>query len=293
MTPSLRLLGLAGNMLRGTPLARSPMLGRMHSWLFQKWKRDTVVSIDGANLEFDARDAMIAKKIALYGMYEPHLHRLLLESVGAGDTAIDVGANVGLHTIALAQRVGPRGCVFAFEPDPANFSLLQRNIARNHCTNVRAFQTALSDRTGEALLYQSSNNRGALSLCSENVRTPAPLAPVAVATRRGDELIPQAVKRLRLVKIDVEGAEPLVVKGLRETLRRHRGITVVLEFLPTFIRNFGCDPLEFLLDLEREGFHFTMLEESSGIMHRIGRLDELAAEERLDLNLVARRSAPM
>src|SRR5438094_750470 len=87
------------------------------------------------------------------------MSRRFIESlVHPGDVAVDVGANIGYHTLIFARAVGERGRVFAYEPDPDNFRLLRRNVELNGYRNVRPFQAAVSDRSGTLTLYLSRDN---------------------------------------------------------------------------------------------------------------------------------------
>jgi tRNA G46 methylase TrmB len=93
----------------------------------------------------------------LLGTAEPHLQRAIKKYVGTGDTAYDIGANMGYVSLSLAKRVGPSGNVIAFEPVPRNVELLRMNIENNQLLNVRVFDVAASDRLGEAVIRISGN----------------------------------------------------------------------------------------------------------------------------------------
>jgi hypothetical protein len=102
-----------------------------------------------AELRFDE---VIGSTHLIFGGFEVGESQLLRVLAEAGTTAIDVGANVGLLTIALADAVGQTGSVWAFEPVPATAERLRRNLALNDLTNVEIFELAVTDSEGGALL---------------------------------------------------------------------------------------------------------------------------------------------
>ena len=147
---------------------------------------------------------------------ERHLLEQLIAEMRFGEVAYDVGANVGLYSVLLAQAVGPEGCVIAFEPDSQSYLHLQQNLALNGLTNVRALPTALGEERVVSKLYRGEGNAD-----SSLVRPAADkdLGHQLVEVVRGDELVEsQNLPVPRLVKIDVEGYEYAVLNGLRKTL---------------------------------------------------------------------------
>lgn len=135
-----------------------------------------------------------------------------------GDRVVDVGANYGHFSLAAAALVGPTGHVHAFEPNPATFARLQVNLMLNpEVVQVAATNAGLGDREGELdLMVPSINSGGASFAGSRHVDTTVVRCPVLV----GDQVLgPDPV---RLVKIDVEGFELRVLRGLARTISRDR-----------------------------------------------------------------------
>jgi FkbM family methyltransferase len=248
--------------LRRTPLRRVRWVTNVHDQLFRRLFRSNIVRVGDFTLEVDRRDRNIAKKLALYGEYERYYQTVLMHHAKLGSTVIDVGANIGLHTIPLARKVGSAGRVIAIEPDPENFLLLIRNTQRNGVNNVTAYPVALSSKPASGLLYQSDTNRGGLSLCEQNVEDPTfARKAVEVEVVVGDSLLGNVTPNISLIKIDVEGAEPLVLEGMEKVLDRNPHTVLAFEFSPRYVVNFQQDPLEFLLKLERNGFGLTVIDE--------------------------------
>jgi FkbM family methyltransferase len=159
----------------------------------------------------------------LTGQAEPEVQETLAELVKPGQTVYDVGANIGFFTILCSRLVGPQGKVYAFEPIPENLATLRRNIALNKLTNVVIVEKALSASTGTAEMFvslwsafHSLNLDGA----SKRDNHGPDGGEITVETVTLDEFVQQqGVSRPDLIKLDVEGAELLVVEGMRETLR--------------------------------------------------------------------------
>jgi FkbM family methyltransferase len=278
------------NLLHETPLRRVKWIGVLHNRLYGLLGFGHSVSSAGFRLEVDPRDRTIAKKITLYGGYEPFLQSVLIDCAEPGTIVVDVGANVGLHTLPLAKRVGASGRVIAFEPDPENYRLLLRNIEVNGlASRVTVHRLGLSDKTGAAPLYQCAENRGGLSLRAQNVETSgASLAPVEVQLVIGDDVLPREWP-ISLVKIDVEGAEPLVIKGMERTLTDHREAVLAFEFSPLYVESFGVDAETFLAGLSAAGYEISCVDEGSKTVSKIdiGDLIEKIRRSRHPVNLIA------
>lgn len=146
----------------------------------------------------------------LLGTYEWREIRIIRTLVRPGDTALDIGANIGYYTLELSRLAGDLGVVHAFEPEPVNFQILRTNVAVNSLTNVTLHNYALADYEGDALLYRSKSNAGDYSLTPrENPGIP----PVSVTVRRLDSLMGEIMHAPSLIKIDVQGSEPMVLRG--------------------------------------------------------------------------------
>ena len=146
---------------------------------------------------------------------EQAILQLLASKVRPGDTVYDIGANVGLYSVLLATAVGERGEVIAFEPDGESYAHLQRNLKLNGLLNVRIFRAALGETSGKVKLYLGE------------IAGPARLTRPCTSDRQyelvklmeGDALREMENLRVpRVVKIDVEGYEYAVIRGLSRTL---------------------------------------------------------------------------
>jgi FkbM family methyltransferase len=220
----------------------------------------------------------IAKKLIVSGCYEKELIDLLVSLITPGDTVVDVGANIGIHTLHLSRAVGPDGRVLAFEPDPNNFALLIENLRGNDCENVRAFPWALGDLDRTTTLYTCEQNKGYQSFAdltgSGN--------PISVEVRRGADVFGH--HKPSLIKIDVEGAEPIVFEGLG-----YKPKNLVFEFVPHQLRALGNDPALFLTRLVSEGYSLFRLAGSQLVSVQPAQMTQLADATKLDYNILAKK----
>ncbi len=170
---------------------------------------------------YNMHDQYIGRSLDSYGEYSEGEIDLFRQLIHRGDVVIDVGANLGSHTVFFAQHVGPTGLVFAFEPQRIVFQTLCANVALNQLTNVDCRQAAAGAESGEIVVpeidYHRFANFGGLSLEGWEKGRQVPVVSI-------DQL---QLSRCEFIKIDVEGMEEQVVRGARETLERLKPLLYV------------------------------------------------------------------
>lgn len=228
----------------------------VYTRLYRSLKPHGVQEIEcvGQRMLVNSHDEGIARQLLIKGIYEEEETHFFLEWLRPGMAVLDIGANFGYFTLLASSAVGREGRVFAFEPEPANFALLEKNIALNAYPQARAFATALSDRAGTVRLFTDSANLGNPSFSAENVPPSSPHVDVPTVTL--DELLASehdAPKHFDLLKMDVQGAEALVIEGAMELLKRDHP-TLLIEFWPNGLRNMGSDPGAFIETLGSLGY---------------------------------------
>jgi FkbM family methyltransferase len=143
----------------------------------------------------------------------------ILDSVSAGMTVWDIGANIGFYSCLLSRVVGPKGEVFAFEPIPRVFRRLEHQLTAARVTNVRAFPFALSNIDGDAQMLSNSNYTPISRIVSGEIEKGIGDEVVNVSTLRGDSLILKGLAHApTFIKLDVEGHEFSVLSGMLKLL---------------------------------------------------------------------------
>jgi FkbM family methyltransferase len=175
------------------------------------------------------------------GWLEAAERRLITRLVRPGMVTVDVGANLGLHTLHLARLVGPAGRVYAIEPDPDNFRALERAMSSAGLSQVHAIFAAANDHPGELVLYRSEVNGGDHRIHpSAEARHCVPVSGIVLDDLLADD------ERVDFLKIDVQGAEMATVRGLSRTLTRSPGIGILCELSPDLLARAGTNVGELL-----------------------------------------------
>ncbi len=179
----------------------------------------------------DSPDWVTQTSVVRRQMNEPEVTQYLLWNLMPGMTFLDVGAAVGWFTLIGAHEVGPEGQVLAYEPMPSRFELLRENVELNGFENVSCFPVALSDKDGEAYI----GGPGMMRLTEKRTDTPIKTARLDSHLRR------LGLRRVDVVKIDVEGAELRVLHGMRRTIENSPGIKIVCEIHGRQMLRYGDD----------------------------------------------------
>lgn len=217
-----------------------------------------VAQLPGFRLAIDLADISVSQSILNTKVYEPHVTAFMHRRLQRGMHMIDVGANIGYFAILAATLVGPEGSVTAFEPNSENARLVLLDIEINQLKNVRLLPVALSNVTGGAYFspYLGSNG-GFLRSTFDTLQNPQ---CIVVSTYRLQELVSD---RIDFMKIDVEGAEGMVVDGGLSLIERDRPI-LVSEFSPEMLGRISRTPAaEDLRRFLRIGYRVFALERTN------------------------------
>jgi FkbM family methyltransferase len=201
----------------------------IHSYLECKDQEKWIIAPlpDGSLVYIDLMDCGVSRNI-LFGDHERTETELIRSYLSEGSVFIDIGANIGWYTIQTARWVGRAGNVFSFEPRPSTFEHLTKSIKINGLDNITAYKIALSDEKGTAMLMTPEGHKNPGSSYLGN----GDGIPVSLA--KLDDIIPP-LKRLDLIKMDVEGWEPNVIKGAKQTIRKFKP-TILSEISPWMLR---------------------------------------------------------
>jgi FkbM family methyltransferase len=182
---------------------------------------------------------------------EPHVLAVIEAHVQPGATTVDVGSNIGIHALALAAAVGPSGSVTCFEPAPHIAKALERTLQLNGFSDrTRVHREAVTDIPGHVTFYRAHHGpmSSILSLpdfmAAEEFQVPA--------TTLDDRIAPGS--RVDFIKIDVEGAEPNVWRGMRRIIAENSQLQIALGWSSSHFQRGGCDPVAFMHDIRSSGF---------------------------------------
>jgi len=233
---SLWLVGL-GTLSRLTPLAVKRWVYRLPwlaNWLRRRvnrsvgnrfrWVEITAGGLSGLSLYLD----LSQEKDYWLGTYEPDLQRAIQELVQSGQTAYDVGANVGYVTLLLARQVGRQGAVIAFEPFPANVERLKQNLsAHADLARMEVVAAAVVEAAQTvSFLVGASDDTG--RVVASAAEAPSPGNLLAVRGVALDELVfEQGYPPPQVVKIDIEGGEVAALRGMRRLLHQVRPLVLL------------------------------------------------------------------
>lgn len=216
----------------------------------------------GERIDFVAANDRIRERVETLS-HERDVLDALVQSAEPDDVVWDIGACLGIHSFVVAKHL-PDGQVYSFEPMHANRAVCVDNKAVNELENVYVSRAAVSNETGESsfeIRESIEPGYGRHSLKSDDDEYDS-IREVTVPTQRGDDL---EFEQPNIVKIDVEGASPLVLEGMRETLSNPACRTVILEtHAPNPVQpsheDFGMTREDIIAELESMGFTVDTLE---------------------------------
>jgi FkbM family methyltransferase len=276
--------------------------GKMLVWdrlmrLYIIWRRLDLV----ARAKFGARfqgalPDTIHCALYFFGVWEPAITAYVSGLLRPGDTVIDIGANVGAHTLLASHLVGPTGKVYAIEASPSIYRRLCVNLEANGVRNVVATNIAVSDKAERVSVYlHEESNLGRTTIVAHVAAKLETTTEAQVEARKLQEIVPrEAIRRARLFKIDVEGAEWLVIRGMKELLPELApDAEILVEVNPAALGHFGASVAGFVTLLRDAGFAAYRMENSYDVSAYINRarpdLQPLLSEDFSLVDIVLRR----
>lgn len=262
--------------LIGTGIGRIPIIKTLFHRLLVAFA-DKTITVNGFKMllcqEFWDTFADKAIDFFKYGKFEhePYASMLFKRELMKSSTIVDIGANIGYFTLLASSLLGNRGKAYAFEPDIINYELLLKNIKLNNYKNIIPTQCAISNNNGKTLLFQYKN-RGWHSLFNAHRN---PINSILVDTVTLDDFFRDGDISIDIVKIDVEGAEILVLQGMKQIIEKNDNIKIFIEFNPGCLQNAGFTTIEFWNQLVTLGFKYIYLIDE--VDHTIKQVDHKAA----------------
>jgi len=192
---------------------------------------------------------------------EPGVRAYLLRETPADKIAIDIGAHIGLHAVALGYKVREKGRLILFEPNPEMVACLQLTLLMNGLTNCAVLeQAAVCDHPGRALFSRAAHSPESSLYRTDTIATKD---TIEVATVSLDSYFAPGAQ-IGMIKIDAEGAEPAILRGMTRVMTENPGLKIVMEFAPEHLRRANEDPGSVLASIASRGFRVRLVEDPEG-----------------------------
>lgn len=235
---------------RGTGITRLPFVYSAYAFVVNRF-HPKQITVEGLKLYLDKNDSM---RLSVFDEPYPDEHAFYRSLVQPGWCVVDVGANIGYFTLCFSKYAGESGKVIAFEPLPEVFELLKKSVGENNLRNVALANLALSDSDGQITLSISDTNMGDSSIVSKRGAREITVEKTTLDGYLGK--IGFAGK-IDLIKMDIQGAEPLALEGMAGTLRKFHP-QIMSEFDPGMLGRERA--LAYLKKLQSLGYGLCLLD---------------------------------
>ncbi|MEM9915231.1 MAG: FkbM family methyltransferase [Planctomycetota bacterium] len=221
---------------------------------------DTVLTqVRGFKMVCPSDDMGGTPHLILDGNWELAVTKIFEGCIQPGMTVLDIGANIGYFTLHAARSVGQNGKVYAFEPESRNLWYLRHNLMLNGHHWVEVVDKALWNEAGTMTMRTLEDYCGGHTIVGVDPAQLEEEQMVQVATITLDEFLGDN-KKVDVIKMDAEGAEPFILEGMKETLEANPSIKILMEFAPEFVTGAGLDYHEYLRGIAAMGFSIGLID---------------------------------
>jgi FkbM family methyltransferase len=234
--------------------------------------RALTTTIFGHSIFLDTRDISLTPHILMKGFWEIWITRVFIELIKKDMNVIEIGANIGYYTTLAASKVGQNGKVFAFEADPNTFENLFHSIEVNgFLDRVTLVNTAVLEDDYQSInFYSLEKHHGSNSISKFSANSLERLHDSAnvinIAATSLDSFFHNQELKIDLIKIDAEGSEPRILKGMKGLIKDNPDLKIVCEFVPSILISFGEEPDNFLDEIISFGFKLNKIDPYLGIV---------------------------
>jgi FkbM family methyltransferase len=204
----------------------------------------TKFSHDGINFNIytNTDNGTVDEEIILHRVYEPFFLSVIKKHLSPGDTFVDIGANIGQHSLFASQVVGNSGQVISFEPIPRIYEQFKKSVDVNHFKNIDVYNLGCGSKE-EVLEIFSAANVGASSIIDSSRDTDKEKIKLVTA-----DSILEKYGNVSFIKIDVEGYEYFAMQGLEKTIKKYRP-KMLIEYSPFYYRLFDSSHGQKIIEL--------------------------------------------
>tara|TARA_B110000438_G_scaffold155886_1_gene149572 strand:+ start:1420 stop:2289 length:870 start_codon:yes stop_codon:yes gene_type:complete len=263
----------------GYGFGKNPIIKKILKNLEKSLKTEFSI-IQGSKMYLDPGDSL---DLSINGVYGELDTKIIRDNIKEGDIVIDIGANIGYFTLIFAQLAGTTGKVFAFEPEPKNFELLQKNVKVNDYSNTINENYAVSDSNGNVSLFLAKNGIVGHRISNFDIN----LNSILVKKITLDDYFTKLnlIDKINFVKIDVEGFEFGVLKGMTRIIEKSKNLKLFLEFNRVGIEAAGFDPKEILDFLYKNNFKIYFLNYNENSIKEADKNQLLTSKDNLNENI--------
>ena len=209
---------------------------RFVNYVIRTYKK-SFVEIEGRKMYLDQNDSLRLS----FKEYDKFGEDFLKTQINEGDVIVDLGANIGYWTLFFAQLVGKSGKVYAFEPEPSLFKILQKNVEVNDFENITLIQKAVSNISQKDKLFLSSNPNDHRIFDSTGTRKSIEIDTISL-----DDYFSKNDFQIDFIKSNVQGADFSAIEGSKNILKKSKNIKIMAEFSPFMLVEFNKNPEDFL-----------------------------------------------
>lgn len=249
----ISFINFSRNRFRNTWVHRIPITSKIYRRVFSATYHgvDKNITFRGSTYKVPTTDTAVVPSM-MSGDYENTELDMFNKLLKTNNVVLDIGANVGVYSIEASKKIGKKGKVFAFEPVPENVELLKFNLAANNASNVAVIPAGVGSKDGKLKLYLAEHSIATHSAGKISDKF------IEVATFAIDSFVKsQKLKKIDMIKIDIEGYEGYAIEGAMKTIIKQQPI-LFIEFSADHLKRCGYSPTQqakTLLQLYKYCYH--------------------------------------
>ena len=238
------------------------LISKTGRYVYKKIKPEFIEKF-GYKLYLDPDDQL------LLSINEYPIHPILKKIIHSGDTIMDIGAGIGILTLFFRKLVGDAGMIYSFEPNSTAFSILNKNIEENALTNIQIENKAVSDTNSKVSFILNNSITG--SRISRNDKDGISVDSISIDKYSIDNKI----KKINFIKIDTEGYDLMVLKGMTAIIESNPELKIMVEYHTELLQEAGIDPKDLIKFLQEQNFK---IYDMGGLFDRFELIEDLYLE---------------